>query len=481
MIIAIMKKILFCSLFFISTALLLLPRWIERKFGHISFEPIEFALRTSWAGVDMNIVSSFVRNVVLTPLAILIFLLLVLRLASRHGNIGRFLSRFRPAWCILIYVSLAAAPLIVKYDLLDYLTSSGSTFIEEHYTAVKFEDVEFPAVKKNLVLIVAESLENTFNDPDLFNPILMPELLELQKGNVSFAGQRQLPGTGWTIAGITAYLFGLPLKLPVAKHSYENLSTFMPNANSILDVLSQGGYDIHVFLGTDVRFAEEDNLLKTHAPGAQIHDFLYFQERGAKRENGWGVSDYYVLERAREYLDDAEGKGNRKPFLLIIKTIDTHANFYYVRDGDPRKFGDARDSFMNSSRMISDFISWVKGKGFFENTAIVVLGDHWLMKEHLAGVRLADEADKRSVFNLFINASGADDTIRDRPGERLFSSLDMAPTILDSIGVKLKKPRFGLGSSLFGKGPTLLEEYGYEYVSHELKQKSLFYNELWNF
>jgi phosphoglycerol transferase len=108
----------------------------------------------------------------------------------------------------------------------------------------------------------------------------------------------------------------------------------------------------------------------------------------------------------------------------------------------------------------------------------VVLGDHWLMTRSLAGVRL--EGEKRSLFNLFINVSGYDGNVQDRPVDRLFSSLDMAPTILESIGIKLKKPYFALGKSILSGEKTLLEEYGYEHVEYELRKKSKFYNKLWD-
>ena len=59
---------------------------------------------------------------------------------------------------------------------------------------------------------------------------------------------------------------------------------------------------------------------------------------------------------------------------------------------------------------------------------------------------------------------------------RKFSTMDMFPTILDSIGIKIEGNRLGLGTNLFSEEKTLAELYGYDYLFQELKKKSNFYN-----
>lgn len=54
--------------------------------------------------------------------------------------------------------------------------------------------------------------------------------------------------------------------------------------------------------------------------------------------------------------------------------------------------------------------------------------------------------------------------------------MDMFPTILDSIGIKIEGNRLGLGTNLFSEEKTLAELYGYDYLFQELKKKSNFYN-----
>ena len=42
--------------------------------------------------------------------------------------------------------------------------------------------------------------------------------------------------------------------------------------------------------------------------------------------------------------------------------------------------------------------------------------------------------------------------------ERKFNQVDMAPTLLEIAGVKLKKRRYGVGVSLFSKEKTIAEK-----------------------
>lgn len=54
--------------------------------------------------------------------------------------------------------------------------------------------------------------------------------------------------------------------------------------------------------------------------------------------------------------------------------------------------------------------------------------------------------------------------------------MDFYPTMLASIGIKIKGDRLGLGTNLFSERKTLAEEVGIEYLDAEAKKKSTFYN-----
>lgn len=60
--------------------------------------------------------------------------------------------------------------------------------------------------------------------------------------------------------------------------------------------------------------------------------------------------------------------------------------------------------------------------------------------------------------------------------ERKFTTMDLYPTILASIGVKIEGNRLGLGTNLFSDESTLAEKYGYEFMFDEINKKSRFYD-----
>lgn len=59
---------------------------------------------------------------------------------------------------------------------------------------------------------------------------------------------------------------------------------------------------------------------------------------------------------------------------------------------------------------------------------------------------------------------------------RIFTAMDMCPTILASIGAKIEGEKIGLGTNLYSGIPTLAEEYGISYLNEELAKNSRFYN-----
>ena len=58
---------------------------------------------------------------------------------------------------------------------------------------------------------------------------------------------------------------------------------------------------------------------------------------------------------------------------------------------------------------------------------------------------------------------------------RKFSIIDMYPTILAAMGVKIDGNKLGLGVNLFSGEKTLIEQYGYRKINQEVKKKSRYY------
>ena len=124
-----------------------------------------------------------------------------------------------------------------------------------------------------------------------------------------------------------------------------------------------------------------------------------------------------------------------------------------------------------SSRQLTDFILWIQEQPFYENTTIVICGDHLTMDpDFMQGV---DGEYQRTIYNCIINSV----VEPKQEKNRLFGTYDMMPTTLAAMGATIAGERLGLGTNLFSSKKTLTEEYGFEVVDAEFQKKSTFYNQ----
>ena len=83
-------------------------------------------------------------------------------------------------------------------------------------------------------------------------------------------------------------------------------------------------------------------------------------------------------------------------------TADTHFTDGYLDKSCDTIFSEAyANSFYCSDSMIAEFISWIQEQDFYENTTIVLTGDHPTMQENFYNI---DNNYDRVVYNAFVNS-----------------------------------------------------------------------------
>ena len=185
--------------------------------------------------------------------------------------------------------------------------------------------------------------------------------------------------------------------------------------------------------------------------------------------SGWGFNDNYLFELAKARLEEINKKN--KPFNLILQTIDTHHVDGYIGNYSLDKFDTQYENvFATESMLIYNFISWIKEQDFYEDTTILILGDHLSMQTAYFEER---DITDRYVYNCIINP--VIKTTNNK--KRVFTALDTFPTILAAMGAHIENDRLGLGVNLFSEQETLAETYGFDELNSELNKKSDFYNE----
>ena len=469
---------------FISSLIFALCEYINKQYFNVGFEQILFTFLYS-KDTSLAVILEGVRELILPFLINFIFLITPVIIFSTYDLIIsiRKLSikiKFYPIiYSLLCFVILSFIS-VKKIGLIEYISYQlkPTNLYEEYYVDPGSVDISF-SEKRNLIHIYLESMETTYFSSEnggTYGSSLVPELEQLAKDNLNFSnsdklgGFIQLPGTTWTIAAMVSQSAGLPLKVISDGNSYGSNKSFLPGIVSIGDILEKNGYNQALMIGSSALFGGREYFYKLHG-NYDILDYNWALESKiipSDYKEWWVYEDKKLFEFAKDKL--LELSENDEPFNFTMLTADTHFPDGYVDYSCESKYNDNySNSFACSSKMVLEFVNWIKEQSFYENTTIVISGDHLGMQDDFYSNISPNYT--RTVYNAFINTKKTDNN-----KNRLFSSFDMYPTILHSIGANIKGEKLGFGVNLFSDEKTLLEEIGYEFFQEELKKKTYYYD-----
>jgi len=391
-----------------------------------------------------------------------------------------FIVKHRKIYLAIIYV-IAITTLILGFQIHEYVYNRvQKTYIyEEHYVKAEEVKLTFPEQKRNLIVIIAESMENSIcskTNGGGWSYSIIPELEQLAKDNTNFShtekigGALQLEEVNFTAGGMVGITSGNILKI----YNPINLGEikFVDGAYSLGEVLAQEGYNLEIMMGSDGNFGGRTQYFLTNG-NYKIFDVNYAIEQGKMKIEDkvwWGFEDDKLFEWSKEEITNLASKD--EPFNYIMLTADTHFVDGYLSKNVGNKFETQYENVhAYSSKSINEFINWVKKQDFYENTTIVILGDHLGMQTEFYTSRI-DENYQRTTYNVIINSVIEEQNSKNRT----FTTLDMYPTILASIGVQIEGERLGFGTNLYSGMPTLAEELGFDYLDKELSKYSEYYN-----
>ena len=471
------KKVLFLFVF-LCFVLLCYPLFLKKTFGAVSFEQFLFHLMNPLKGTDIRLYYKGFGYALLLPL-VLTFLYMFPAWFVPKKYKEKFIkwqkSKWRGICSIFLFIfSIAFQLYVLRIDQWYYGHTHPTTLFRDHYIAQKSSNITFKE-KRNAIVIYLESMENTYGNFSVFNKNYIPELTKLAEQNTSFDRFYQLPGTQWTIAGLTNGMCGVPLKIPMKGVRLDLFKTFLPSAVCIPEILKDHGYNTGFVVGSELEFSGLDNLVSQHGFDKYWGVSEIEKEKGKmtpeERGHGWGYHDEAMFNVAKEKIILASQQD--KPFFYVLMTIDTHfPNGYF----NPRICRHDENNFTDvvrcSSRVVNEFIEWIKAQPFAKDTAIIVLGDHITMGNDV--YETIKKNSNRQVLNIFMNGAK---TASKQKG-RKFGTFDFAPSILSFMGANLPDNAFGLGRDLFSTTPTLTEETSFEKMAAELIKYSPEYQKL---
>ena len=513
--IRIWKCILSVILNILSVMLIYLLYWEKYTFGNIPFAQVLFHMMVPLEGTDSSIVSSYFYGVlpwVCLAGAIIIVIGVVYYLTLDDfeedaeeseevveekekkekkyffGKLTTFIlsvNRFCVKKMVLVTSVMLILVLIINIFgfgihswFIDRLDSS--TLFEEYYVDAKTANIKAPEKKKNLIYILSESLESSFTDFEnggCMDRNYIPKLTELANENTHFsrneslAGAVEVEGTGWTIAAMVAQTSGVPLMLPIGDNAYGKYGEFLPGITSMGEILEKNGYVNEILIGSKREFAGVDTYFEQHG-NYKLFDYYTAVEEGyVDGHNGfWGVDDVDLLKIAKDEINElASGD---QPFSIIINTIDLHTPSGYVCPECDYKYNDNYKNIIAcQDKLIAQFVAWCQEQDFYEDTVIVVAGDHLSMAPVVKN-EYVPEGYQRSAYNAIINS----DLQPINPINREFTTMDMFPTILASLGFEIKGDRLGLGTNLYSDKKTVMETVGKREFMKEISKNSKLYN-----
>lgn len=449
--------------------------YVKKYFPLVNFEQILYGL-TNMKGSSA---SGIVDGTIFTfSVGTLIFLILLVIYILLHNSNKVILIRIKYYSELILLGSIIFTLYAIGVFEYEINLFKQTKIYDKYYVDGNGVDITFPDKKQNLIFIYMESMETTnasINNGGAQKVSYIPNLenYALKYDNFSsgekLGGFVPVSGTTYTLAGMISQNSGVNFKLPI--NIMDKNMVKMNGVYALGDVLVDNGYKNYLMMGSQAIFASRDKYFKNHG-NYEIFDYTYAINNELIPKDylvWWGYEDNKLFEFAKNKLKDISKE--EQPFNLTLLTADTHFTDGYLDSECDTPFDKKYANVMHcSDKMINNFITWVMEQDFYKNTTIVLVGDHLTMQSSFY-----DDIDKnytRSVYNVFINSRVKSDTTKNR----MFSSMDIYPTTLASLGVKIDGDRLGLGTNMYSNKKTLMEELGYKYVSNELKKRSSFYD-----
>ena len=462
----------------IGTLLYFSIKWMFKTWTNLTMDELVYHMTAPLEGTNDGMIQEYL-DVCAVPAILMLLLVVILFIAWRT----------KKRWYVVMGASIIV-PIIVsgvsvhgawnELDVGSFVDgqSTYSSFIDDNYVDPADVSLTFPEQKRNLIYIFLESMEMTYADKEnggAFDKNVIPELTELAQANEDFSGEDKelnggyaMTGATWTMGAMFAHTSGIPLSISIDGNDMNTQEHFFAGAVTLGDILESAGYCQNLMIGSDATFGGR-RLYFTEHGNYNIYDYNYASENGLIPPDyrvWWGYEDEKLFSFAKDKLTELSQQST--PFNFTMLTVDTHFEDGYPCELCTDEFGN--NQYANvmacSSRQVKELVDWIQQQDFYENTTIVIAGDHPTMDKDFC--EDVDDDYTRKVYTTYINPAAELETTE----KRNYTTFDNFPTTLAALGVKIDGNRLGLGTNLFSSTQTLTERFGIDKMESELKKKS---------
>jgi phosphoglycerol transferase MdoB-like AlkP superfamily enzyme len=326
-------------------------------------------------------------------------------------------AALNPAWTLARSVIEQNGPDPERYKLVT--TGDVETIVQERLNILSPDDsIPLSGRRPNIILIVWESLT-----AKVLNDTVTPGLNKLKDEGIYFSN---LYASGdRSDKGLVALLSAYPAQPDYSIMTEPGKSRKLP---FITQQLKGAGYNTGYIYGGELEFANMRSYMNYNGFDEVQGKFDFPKESwGAK----WGAHDQFTYNRLLERTNEQSKKS--APFFYTIFTLSSHEPFDVP--GKPILTGSSKTiQFKNSHHYadscFSDFIHKAKQQSWWNNTWIIVIGDHGHV---LPGNEYATHAP--SEFHIpMVWLGGA---IKQKAViANTYSQINLAPTIADYLHLK---------------------------------------------
>ncbi|OVE78092.1 hypothetical protein BVX98_01380 [bacterium F11] len=296
----------------------------------------------------------------------------------------------------------------------------------------------------NIIMFVMESVGAQYTSVADTRYETTPELKRMAKNGVNFT--RFFAHRGWTFDAMLSILFSL--LPPHGQDDFIKKATHL-NVPGLSDILAQNGYQTAFVSFPDVlSLYNSDEFLQHHG----FNDILSLDSEGDEPPlTSWQdvrPRDHLLLPPTLAWIDAHRAS----PFFIMLWTTDAH-NPYPT---DSKKDFGVNNIFFNqylnvirsNDQIIEQLNKEIRERGLSESTLLIVLGDHGeSFEQHGTKGHFQTVYQEEVWIPLVMTHSGL--FPKSMQIDRVGSQIDLAPTILDLIG--LTPPRRWQGRSLLAK------------------------------